>query len=250
MPAVPEILIAQNHEEWAETAEEIIDDVGAQAIKNRGRFLLALSGGNTPELLYRKLSSGSRMDRLDWSRTHFLFSDERCVPPDHPDSNFCLADRALFRPLSIHPDQIHRMVGEDPDPERAANNYEHEIRRIIGNASIDWPCLDLVLLGIGTDGHTASLFPGTSAVEEHNRWVAQGQAPSGPTARLTLTLGVLNRASVILFLVTGSQKAAIVKTVLEPGRESGRRVPAGLVKPEQGRLIWLLDIAAAAELKR
>lgn len=250
MSVVPEIRIAQNDQEWAEIAKGLIYDIGAQAIKNRGRFVIALSGGKTPELLYKKLSSSSSHHRLDWSRTLFLFSDERCVPPDHPASNFSLADRALFRPLSIHPDQIHRMVGEDPDPERAANNYEHELRRAIGNGSIDWPCLDLVLLGIGSDGHTASLFPGTLAVEEHHRWVARGEAPSGPTARLTLTLGVLNRASVVLFLVTGTQKAAIVKSVLEPSCESDRRLPAAQVKPEHGRLIWLFDVAASAKLKR
>lgn len=250
MPSSPDILIAQDPEEWVETARNLVLEIGAQAVQDHGRFVIALSGGNTPERLYRALSSSSNMDRLDWTRTIFFFSDERCVPPDHPQSNFALADRALFKPLSIHPDQVHRMLGEAPDPERAAREYESHLRTDCRGPSDSWPSFDLVLLGIGHDGHTASIFPGTSAVEERTRWVTVGQAPSGIPTRLTLTLGVINQASVVLFLVTGADKAATVKQILEPGSAAERRVPAALVKPERGRLIWLLDATAAAQLAK
>lgn len=250
MPSSPDILIAHDPEEWVETARNLVLEIGAQAVQDHGRFVIALSGGNTPERVYRALSSSSNMDRLDWTSTIFFFSDERCVPPDHPQSNFALADRALFQPLSIHPDQVHRMHGEAPDPERAAREYERHLRTDCRGPSDSWPSFDLVLLGIGHDGHTASIFPGTSAVEERTRWVTVGQAPSGIPTRLTLTLGVINQASVVLFLVTGADKAATVKQILEPGSAAERRVPAALVKPERGRLIWLLDATAAAQLAK
>lgn len=243
-----EIRIAQDQEEWAAAAATIAHEAGRQAIRDHGRFLLTLSGGSTPERLYRRLANAQSFNRFDWSHTTFFFSDERCVPPDHPDSNFGLANRTLFRPLDIDSDQIHRMRGEISDPDLAARDYERQLRATVESAPGDWPRLDLVLLGVGHDGHTASLFPGTAAVTEHQRWVTVGHAPSGPQTRLTLTLGVINRATVILFLVTGAPKAEIVRTILEPNNDTDRRLPAALVKPEEGRLIWLLDRSAAAEL--
>lgn len=243
-----EIRIAQDQEEWATAAATIVHEAGRQAIRDHGRFLLTLSGGSTPERLYRRLANAQSVNRFDWSHTTFFFSDERCVPPDHPDSNFGLANRTLFRPLNIGADHIHRMRGEVSDPDLAARDYERQLRATVGSAPGDWPRLDLILLGLGHDGHTASLFPGTAAVTEHHRWVTVGHAPSGQQTRLTLTVGVINRATVILFLVTGADKAEIVRTILEPDNEAGRRLPAALVKPEGGRLIWLLDRPAAAEL--
>ncbi len=250
MPGAPDIRIAQDQDAWATEAADLIHELGEQAGRTHGRFLLALSGGRTPERLYRTLASAPFAGRFDWSRTTFLFSDERCVPPDHPDSNFGLAREALFRPLGISPDRIYRMEGERTDPDRAARDYENRLRSACGTSPERLPRLDLVLLGLGRDGHTASLFPGNDAVRERDRAVTVGQAPSGPSARLTLTLGVINRASVVLFLVTGPDKARIVRTVLEPDTDADRRLPAALVKPEEGRLIWLLDRPAAAELTR
>lgn len=250
MPFSPEILIAPDHDGWAEAARNLVLEIGAQAIQDYGQFVIALSGGNTPERLYRALSSCSNKSRLDWTRTIFFFSDERCVPPDHPQSNFGLANRLLFKPLSIHPDQVHRMLGEAPDPELAARDYERHLRAACRGGTGSWPMLDLVLLGLGHDGHTASIFPGTSSAEEEERCVTVGHAPSEIPTRLTLTLGVINRANVVLFLVTGANKAEMVKTILEPDVAAERRVPAALVKPEQGRLIWLLDAASAAQLAK
>lgn len=248
MTGSTEIRIAQDQEEWATAAATLVPDLGRQAVRDHGRFLLALSGGSTPERLYHRLANAESIDRFDWSHTTFFFSDERCVPPDHPDSNFSLANRTLFRPLNIAADHIHRMGGDISDPDLAARDYERLLRTAVGSVAGDWPHLDLVLLGLGNDGHTASLFPGTAAVTEYQRWVAVGHAPSSPQTRLTLTLGVINRATVILFLVTGAAKAGIVKTILEPRNDADRWLPAALVKPEVGRLIWLLDRPAAAEL--
>jgi 6-phosphogluconolactonase len=243
-----DIHIAQNEKEWADAAATLVYEVGRGAVQNHGRFFLALSGGSTPERLYHRFVNGQSIDRYDWSHSIFFFSDERCVPPNHPDSNFGLANRALFRPLNIDVNHIHRMRGEGPDPELAARDYEELLRTVVGSGRGVWPQLDLVLLGVGNDGHTASLFPGTAAVSERQRWAVVGQAPSGPRIRLSLTLGVINRATVVLFLVTGTAKADIVKAILEPENDADRQLPAALVKPEGGRLIWLLDCPAAAKL--
>lgn len=229
-------------------AAALVHEVGRQAQQNHGRFSLALSGGTTPEHLYRALASPLQANRFDWSQTTFFFSDERCVPPDHPDSNFGLANRAFFAPLAISPNHIYRMRGETPDPQTAALDYERQLRMIDPLHKEDSPQLDLVLLGLGRDGHTASLFPGTSALEEKQRLVTVGRAPTGVPTRLTLTLGVINEATVVLFLATGAEKAEIVKRVCEPKTDADRQLPAALVKPRTGRLIWLLDGPAATLL--
>jgi 6-phosphogluconolactonase len=248
MSVLPEILVVNpDTSQWAVEAASLVRGLRQQAVTERGRFLIALSGGRTPKELYHQLTSASLGSRDEWSSTHFFFSDERCVPPDHPDSNYRLAEQALFRPLDIAHDRISRMKGEHSNPETAATEYEGVLRTTTpGKAK--WPRLDLVLLGIGNDGHTASLFPGTDAVHEQRRWVTVGQAPASPSTRLTLTLGVINQATVVLFLASGEGKAAIIKTILEPRQEADRQLPAALVRPERGRLIWLLDRPAAAQL--
>jgi 6-phosphogluconolactonase len=246
MSGRPEIYVLEDVPRWAAQAANLTQDLRRQAMEARGRFSLALSGGRTPELVYRQLTTLSTPPN-EWTSTDFFFSDERCVPPDQPDSNFHLAEEALFRPLHIPHDHVHRMRGEHPDPDVGAREYE-EVLRAITPVSDGWPHLDLVMLGIGTDGHTASLFPGTAALQERRRWVTVGHAPSGPTKRLTLTLGVINQATVVLFLANGQSKVDIVKTILEPQQEADRQLPAALVRPERGRLIWMLDRPAAAKL--
>ncbi len=220
---------------------------GEQAIAERDRFFVALSGGSTPSALYSILASPEYARRLDWSKVHFLFGDERGVPPSHPDSNFAMANRVLFTPLRIPSTQIHRMRGEY-QPEIAAAQYEDTLRRLTATAPGQWPRLDLVLLGMGDDGHTASLFPGTASLDERTRWVVPSLAPQGTQSRLTLTLGVINHASVILFLVTGLNKAPVIRSVIERQPTDPVLYPAGLVQPERGRLLWYLDRAAASEL--
>jgi len=248
MPLTPDIRIARDGQEWARDAAALILRVSEQAIRSNGRFLVALSGGSTPRTLYQTLNTPEWKGRFDWQKTVFLFGDERCTPPDYPESNFGMAQSALFQPLGIRPDHIYRIKGEHEDPASAAKEYEEALRNLTHCAAPELPRIDLILLGLGEDGHTASLFPGTAALHEQARAVTVGQAPTGIRTRLTLTLGVINQATVVLFLVTGSSKASMVRAILEPQRAAERTFPAALVAPEAGELIWMLDQAAAAQL--
>lgn len=247
MSPVPEIHIFSGLQELAADAANFFLKSGEQAIATSDRFLVALSGGATPKSLYSILTSPASANRLDWSKVHFLFGDERCVSPSHPDSNFAMANEMLFTPLQISSSQIHRMRGEDP-PETAAAEYESTLRRLCATAPGEWPVLNLILLGLGNDGHTASLFPGTASLNEHTRWVVPGFAPQGTRQRVTLTLGVINRASVVLFLVTGQEKSHVVQQVLDRRPANPVLYPAELVQPQSGRLLWYLDRAAASQL--
>jgi 6-phosphogluconolactonase len=248
MPPAPDVRIHRDSQAWAEAAAELVQEEGTEAIRANGRFLIALSGGTTPETLYRTLASPMYVGRVDWSRTTFFFSDERCVAPDDPRSNYALARRALFIPLKIASSQVYRMPGESRDPHAAAYEYEQQLRLATQTEPSVTPSLDLILLGLGEDGHTASLFPGSPVQQEQQTLIAVTQSPIDPPTRLTMTLGVINRASVVLFLVTGSPKAQMVRRVLEPRTDADRQLPATQVTPDKGRLIWLLDQLAAAEL--
>jgi 6-phosphogluconolactonase len=250
MPAVPDIRIHRDSQACAEAAAEFVLEVGREAVRTNGRFLIALSGGTTPETLYRALTSPVFADRFDWSRTTFLFSDERCVPPDDPRSNYALAKKTLFTPLDIMPSQVYRMAGESRDRQVAAHEYEQQLLLATKASPSAQPSLDLILLGLGEDGHTASLFPGTTILRGHQRMIAATQSPKDPPNRLTMTLAAINRASVIVFLVAGAGKAGIVRAILDPRTEAERQLPAALVSPDEGRLIWFLDRAAAAELPK
>lgn len=250
MAGTPEIRISSDRHTWAVTAAEFVQAVGREAVREKGQFLIALSGGATPGILYEALTSPAFADRFDWSRTTFFFGDERCVPPDDPRSNYALANKALFTPLNIAPSQVCRMAGESRDQQAAAVEYEQQLRRATRTPAPTQPQLDLILLGLGEDGHIASLFPGTTILRDRHRVVAVTQSPKDPPTRLTMTLGVINRASVVLFLVAGAGKAGVVSAILDPKTEADRQLPASLVAPEEGRLIWLLDPAAAAGLSR
>jgi 6-phosphogluconolactonase len=248
MATAPDIRVARDVHAWAHEAAGLILAASEDAIRSHGRFLLALSGGSTPRTLYATLATPPWKERFDWARIFFLFGDERCVPPEHPDSNFGMADAALFRPLGISPDRIFRIKGEAQDPRAAARDYEETLRRLTNCPVPGIPRIDLILLGLGDDGHTASLFPGTAALHEPAHLVTLGEAPTGIRSRLTMTLGVLNRATVVLFLVAGAGKAPIVRAVLEPRCSADRELPAAMVAPDTGRLTWMLDRSAATQL--
>ncbi len=249
MPLTPNIRIAPDGHAWAQHAAELLRDVTRQAIKSRERCLLVLSGGSTPKTLYETLTRPEWRSELDWPNIIFLFGDERCIPPDHPDSNFGMASSALFTPLNIPGNQVFRMRGEQPDHATGARDYEDRIRTITSCPAPVIPRLDVVLLGLGNDGHTASLFPNTTALLDQSKLVTVGQSPSGIISRLTMTLAVINQANVVVFLVTGSGKAQTVRSILEPSTDADRRLPASMVRPERGRLFWLLDSSAAKELR-
>ncbi len=250
MAAIPDIRVAGSVQDWAHQAAAFIASVSERAILANGRFIMALSGGSTPKTLYQTLASSEWKTRFDWKKIHFLFGDERCVPPDHQDSNFNMAQASLFHPLAVPLNHIFRMKGEGEDPSAVAREYEQTIRQLTETQPPTMPRIDLVLLGLGDDGHTASLFPGTSALQEIKKIVTVGQAPTGIRSRLTLTLGVLNQAAMVLFLVTGTTKADMVRRIFEPTSAADRSLPAARVSPESGQLVWMLDQAAAAGLTR
>ena len=227
-----------------EAAEQFIV-LAAKAQQHHHPFVVALSGGTTPAALYRALSSLLYRTQVDWLNIEFFFGDERAVPPDHPDSNFRLASESLFRPAGIPSGQIHRMRAEMEDLNAAAELYSRELGP---SATKDLPRFDLVLLGLGPDGHTASLFPNSAVLEERTRWVVPiFDSPKPPPRRLTLTLPVLNAARQVIFLVSGKDKAPAVREVLK-GKAPEVQYPAKLVRPGPGRIIWLLDQEAASLL--
>jgi 6-phosphogluconolactonase len=245
MALAPEAHILQDPQELAAEAADLFIWLAEQAIAARGQFAVALSGGTTPKAVYNTLTSNRA--KLDWSKVLFFFGDERCVPPSHEESNFLMAETTLFRPLGIPETQIFRMKGE-AEPDRASREYEVIMRRILRPSSAGWPRFDLVLLGLGPDGHTASLFPGTEASKEQSKWVVPGLAPSGIRQRITITLNVIDHADVVLFLVAGAGKASIARDILDASSAGNSPYPAALVHPKSGRLLWYLDQAAASDL--
>ena len=203
---------------------------------------VALSGGTTPKLMFQILAEQFR-DQVEWSRMHFFWSDERHVPPDHPESNYRMANEALLTHLPVSADNVHRIRGENPNAADAAAEYE---KTIIAVTKQPLPRLDLIFLGLGTDGHTASIFPGSEVLHETERLVAAPYVEKFKSYRITMTLPLLNNAAAIVFLVSGAEKAEIVKAVLESENE----YPAQAVNPFQGELIWMLDKDAASRLTR
>jgi 6-phosphogluconolactonase len=226
------------------------DDLAALArvaVAARATCNIALSGGQTPRRLFQRLAERGRA-ALPWDDIELWWSDERTVPPDHADSNYRIAREALIDPLGISPSHVHRMAGELPDHDAAARACEDELTSALGTP----PVLDLVLLGLGPDGHTASLFPGSPALHATDRWVVANPVTSplvhGTTTRLTLTAPAVNAARHVWFLVAGADKAAALAQVLEGPRDP-EHYPAQLIAPANGTLVWFVDEAAAAQLR-
>ena len=239
-----------NGQEVSRAAAEEFVRAGQNAIDARGRFSVALAGGSTPHRLYELLSSDPFCCQLEWSAVEFFFGDERTVPPDHKDSNFRMVHEALLEKLDVPPSHIHRMQAERRDLAMAASDYQAELARVCGvSATGAPPVLDLVLLGMGDDGHTASLFPATEALKEKKLWVVANHVPKLAADRMTLTTAILNRAACVVFLVTGPDKASVLAEVLE-GPLEPERLPSQLIHPANGRLVWLVDRAAASQLTK
>lgn len=245
----PVRLILSSPEEVTREAADRILKIAQQVLGMRREFLFVLSGGLTPRRLYEILAADPFQSQMPWDRVHFFWSDERCVGPGHRDSNYRMAREVLLDKLSIPSENLHRMHGEASDPDAAAHDYEDEIKRHFGlGLESPPPCFDLVLLGMGVDGHTASLFPNTQALRETSRWVVANPIPKTKAHRLTLTPVILNRAGWVIFLVTGTDKARAVAEVLE-GPFEPEWLPSQLIRPICGELLWLLDGAAASSLK-
>jgi len=237
----PEIAVLEDADALARAAADLVVESAREALAERGSFTLVLAGGSTPRWAYEALAA--RPGALDPTRTWFAFGDERCVPPEHERSNYRMAREALLDPLGVSPTRVLRMEGE-LDPAEAAQRYEEQLRRALPATD---PRLDLVLLGIGGDGHTASLFPGTAALDERDAWVVANWVPQLSEWRLTLTLPLLNRARRIAFLVSGADKAAIVAEAFG-GAAHAAPHPYERVRPEAGLLSVLLDAPAATLL--
>ena len=224
--------IFENSEELARAAAEYFVAQNPETV--------ALSGGSTPKLMFQVLAEQFR-DEVAWSNIHFFWSDERHVPPDNPESNYRMANEALLSHVPVSANNVHRIRGEDPDADVAASEYEQTIIQVTKQTL---PRLDLIFLGLGTDGHTASIFPGSEVLHETERLVAAPYVEKFKSHRITMTLPLLNNGASIVFLVSGAEKAEIVKQVIQ----GEHKYPAQAVSPHQGELIWMLDKDAASKL--
>lgn len=235
-----EIVVAADADAVALDAAQRVTALAREAVESRGRFSAALSGGSTPGKLYRLLAKEPYRAQMPWQQVYLFWGDERCVPPDDPGSNYQLAEETLLARVPIPAGNLYRMRGE-LEPEAAAQAYERTLQDFFCGPRARF---DLVLLGLGEDGHTASLFPGSPQLAERERLVVPATASyqGRPAQRVTLTLPAINTARLVMFLVTGGTKATVVQAVLE---DSSRRLPAQRIQPVAGQLTWLLDAAAA-----
>ena len=238
-------------DELAVAAADRFVAAAAAAIDATETFSVALSGGSTPRALFALLASEAYATRVEWSRVHFFWGDERCVPPDDEASNYRMARETLLDHVPVRAANVHRIRGED-SPAAAAEHYERDLRAAFASPTgaprvAPGSRFDLVLLGLGTNGHTASLFPHLQAVREHMRWVMAEHVEVLQMWRITLTPAILNAGAEILFLVSGRDKAAVLRRVLYGARDVDE-LPAQVIAPEDGRLHWMADAAAASDL--
>jgi 6-phosphogluconolactonase len=241
--------VSATPEETAAAAATAVAALLREAQAARGRASIALAGGSTPRRLYQLLAAPPLREQVDWTRVELFWGDERPVGPAHPDSNHGMARTALLEPLGIAPERIHRIAAESADRVQAARAYQAELARVLeSDPEGPPPALDVVLLGMGADGHTASLFPGTTALDEERRWVVANPVPQLSQERITLTVPMLNAGRAVRMLVSGADKAPALAEVLE-GARAPARYPAQLVAPGPGRLVWHVDAAAASRLR-
>jgi 6-phosphogluconolactonase len=241
----PQIQVVADSEQLSRTAAAEFLRQAREAVRTKDAFAVALSGGTTPRSLYRRLADDSSLrGQLPWEKAHFFWGDERHVSPDHADSNYRMADEAMLSRVPVPSGNVHRIKGEYHDARRAAEEYEEVLGEFFRLSPGQFPRFDLVLLGLGPEGHTASLFPGTMALREHERLVVSNWIGKFDADRITMTAPVLNNADCVIFLVSGEEKALILKAVLQ-GRHEPEQLPAQLIRPNHGRLLWLVDRAAA-----
>lgn len=253
MSTIPELVVLPNVDRLSDAVAHRFVSSANAAIQARGEFIVALSGGSTPKRVYARLATEPFVSSLDWSRVHILWGDERCVPPDHEASNFRMARETLLDLVPVPQANVHRIRGED-DPAGAAATYERVLRTVLRTPSgaprtASGFRLDLVFLGLGRDGHTASLFAGAASLQANAQWVAAEYVHAVSMWRVTLKAILINAAAETAFVVAGEAKAAIVRKVLQ-GPHRPHELPAQLIVPTTGRLCWFLDAPAAAGLER
>lgn len=242
----PEVHVFQDLETLSRSAAEIFIEQAQKSVRERGRFLTALNGGSTPKRLFQLLATEERQN-VDWGRTHVFWGDERCVPPDGPESSYGMARGILLSHVEIPDENIHRVQGEQT-PEQAAEGYAAALKGF-ASPPLEWPRFDLVLLGMGEDGHTASLFPGSPVDMSGATAAVTAHYQDRPAARVTLTSQVFNSARMVIFMATGENKSETLSKVLG-GQEQLEHYPAQRIRPKDGKLIWLVDKAAASKLSR
>ncbi len=248
--AATELKVYRDADHLAEKAAARIARAAAESIRHRGRFTLVLAGGSTPRKTYALLAQGEGEANIDWSRTFLFFGDERHVPPDDPRSNFRMAHESLLAIAPITNDQVLPIGTDLATAEQCSDQYSSALIKFFGMPAGTMPIFDLILLGLGDDGHTASLFPGAAALGVNDRiatWSPPGVLPP-PVDRITLTYPALNAARQAMFLVAGANKAEALRDIVE-GNATTQQRPAAGIRPERGRLTWLVDQAAAGLLQ-
>jgi 6-phosphogluconolactonase len=243
-----DVRILTNIDAIAKRAAQDFVQSATQAVSEKGSFTVALAGGSTPKALYSLLASDAALrSQVPWDKMYVYFGDERSVGPDHADSNFRMATETMISKVSLKPEQVFRIKGEYKDTEKAAQEYEQVLRTSFKIAEGQFPRFDLVFLGIGNEGHTASLFPGTKALHETKRLVVRNWVGKLYTNRITLTAPAINSAARVIFMVTGADKTLALKGVLE-GPYEPEQLPAQLIQPPNGKLFWLVDTVAGGML--
>jgi 6-phosphogluconolactonase len=243
-----EVRILADANSIAQTAAAEFLEAAQQAVSEKGSFSVALAGGSTPKALYGLLATNPLLQaKVPWSKIQFFFGDERHVPPTDEESNFRMAEEAMFGRAPVDPKQVHRIKGEKRNAAQAAEEYEQDLRASFRLQAGEFPRFDLVLLGMGPEGHTASLFPGTKALKEEHRLVVSNWVGKFYTDRITFTPPVLNNAARVIFMVHGEEKAPALKAVLE-GPYEPEQLPAQMIQPKQGKVLWLVDPSAASML--
>ncbi len=242
-----QLVVCDDLEELGQRAAELFVDLAAEAVNSWGRFSVALSGGKTPKALHSRLQSPSLVRRVPWSGVYVFWGDERYVPQDHPDSNYRMARETLLDQVPIPGENIFPVPTQEKDAESAAGRYQETVRRFFELDEGEQPRLDLMVMGMGEDGHTASLFPGTAALEDSNSVVVANPVRKLDSDRVTFTVPAINQAAFVLFLISGASKAPALKEVMEsPYRPN--LLPSQFVQPVNGRLLFLVDREAAARL--
>jgi len=242
-----DLRICRDPQDLYEQASALFARLAEEAVETRGRFTVALSGGSTPKGVHRVLAGADYRTRIPWAQVHLFWGDDRCVPPTHSDSNYKMAEESLISDVPIPPQNVYRMRTELA-PDQAADLYEQALREFFALRRSELPRFDLVLLGMGPDGHTASLFPGTPGLREEDRLVFAQYVEKLQSWRVTLTAPVLNHAVHVVFLVCGEDKASALREVRQ-GPFQPERLPAQLIRPVDGTLLWLVDRAAGSQLE-
>lgn len=238
-----EYQVLSNADEISRSAADEFVRRAEAAVCDRGAFTVALAGGTTPKSMYSLLAGDAYVKKVPWDKISFFWGDERHVPPSHADSNYRMAYEAMLKKVPVRPESIYRIMTEDTDAAAVAQAYEHTLRTHFSLTEGDLPEFDLVLLGMGPDGHTASLFPGTGALDEKTKLVAANWVEKFHSYRVTMTVPVLNNADCVIFMVSGAEKTPALEAVLQ-GDAPPKKYPAKFIRPVRGKLVWLLDRAA------